>query len=54
LAFRDHLRDHPADAARYARLKRELADADQHDRPAYRAGKAPFIQELLRRITPTT
>jgi GrpB-like predicted nucleotidyltransferase (UPF0157 family) len=51
LAFRDHLRGHPADAAGYARLKRELAAADQHDRPAYRAGKAAFIQERLRRIT---
>jgi GrpB-like predicted nucleotidyltransferase (UPF0157 family) len=51
LAFRDHLRNHPADAAEYARIKRELATADPHNRSAYRAGKAPFIQELIGRIT---
>lgn len=53
LTLRDHLRNHPTDAAEYARIKRELATANQHDRPAYRAGKAPFIQELIRRITPS-
>jgi GrpB-like predicted nucleotidyltransferase (UPF0157 family) len=52
LAFRDHLRSHPADAAEYARVKSELATSNKHDRPAYRAGKAPFIEELIRRITP--
>jgi GrpB-like predicted nucleotidyltransferase (UPF0157 family) len=51
LAFRDHLRSHPADAAEYARIKRELAAAHRHDRPAYRTGKAPFIHELIDRIT---
>ncbi|GIJ43649.1 hypothetical protein Val02_05350 [Virgisporangium aliadipatigenens] len=50
LAFRDHLRGHPGDAAEYARLKRRLAAVDPDDRPRYRAGKAPFIEELLRRI----
>jgi len=50
LAFRDHLRTHPADAAEYARIKAELAAADNRDRPAYRAGKAPFIEALLKRI----
>ncbi|MEU4242792.1 GrpB family protein [Actinoplanes sp. NPDC026619] len=49
LAFRDHLRSHPVDAAEYARLKSELAAADRHDRPRYRSGKAPFIQDVLRR-----
>ncbi|MCY1145271.1 GrpB family protein [Actinoplanes sp. Pm04-4] len=46
LAFRDHLRTHPADAAEYAELKRSLAAADAHDRPRYRSGKAPFIERL--------
>ena len=50
LAFRDHLRDHPADAAEYARRKAALAAADDRDRPRYRAGKAPFITELLGRL----
>jgi len=49
LTFRDHLRDHPEDAAEYGRIKRALAAADAHDRPRYRGGKAPFIEELLNR-----
>ena len=49
-AFRDHLRTHPGDAAEYARLKMLLAAADAHDRPRYRAGKAPFITDLLKRL----
>jgi GrpB-like predicted nucleotidyltransferase (UPF0157 family) len=52
LAFRDHLRAHPADATEYARIKTELAAADAHDRPRYRAGKAPFIEDLLNRMRP--
>ncbi|MET0495978.1 MAG: GrpB family protein [Actinoplanes sp.] len=50
LAFRDHMRTHPDDAAEYGRLKTLLAAADAQDRPRYRAGKAPFIQDLLKRI----
>ncbi|MCM4078928.1 GrpB family protein [Paractinoplanes hotanensis] len=46
LAFRDHLRTHQADAAAYAELKQSLAAEDSHDRPRYRAGKAPFIESL--------
>lgn len=48
-AFRDHLRGHPEDAAEYGRIKTVLAEADEHDRPRYRAGKAPFIEAVLRR-----
>ena len=50
LAFRDHLRSDPADRAEYARIKRELAAADDEDRPAYRTGKAPFITEVLAKL----
>ncbi|NUT35953.1 MAG: GrpB family protein [Hamadaea sp.] len=50
LAFRDHLRAHPGDAAEYARIKTELAAADNRDRPRYRTGKAPFIAAVLDRI----
>ncbi|GIH04677.1 hypothetical protein Rhe02_27440 [Rhizocola hellebori] len=50
LAFRDHLRANPADAEEYARLKQELAARDDHDRPAYRAGKAPFITSRIQRV----
>jgi GrpB-like predicted nucleotidyltransferase (UPF0157 family) len=51
LTFRDHLRSHPDDAAEYGRIKKALAAVDAHDRPRYRAGKAPFIEELLHRPT---
>jgi GrpB-like predicted nucleotidyltransferase (UPF0157 family) len=50
LAFRDHLRTAPADRDEYALIKRALAAADDQDRPAYRAGKAPFILSVLGRI----
>ena len=53
LTFRDHLRSHPDDAAEYGRIKEALAAADAHDRPRYRAGKAPFIEELLRQMNPS-
>ncbi|GAA4376279.1 GrpB family protein [Nocardioides caricicola] len=47
LLFRDYLREHRDEAERYAALKRELAAADDTDRPRYRAGKAPLIAELM-------
>jgi len=50
LAFRDHLRTTPAGRDEYARIKRELAAADDEDRPAYRAGKAPFITRVLEQL----
>lgn len=50
LAFRDHLRTHAGDRDAYAALKRRLAAADDRDRAAYRAGKAPFIAGVLQRI----
>ncbi len=46
--LRDHLRDHPADAARYADLKRHLADVSG-DGDAYTCGKTDLIQELTDR-----
>lgn len=50
LAFRDHLRAHPGDAARYAALKRELAQTHQADREAYTDAKAGFVAEILARV----
>ena len=47
LVFRDWLREHPADAARYATLKRELAGRFQTDREAYTAAKGEFIEQML-------
>lgn len=49
LLFRDYLRDHPADAERYAALKQALARGDATDRDRYRSGKAPLIGELMER-----
>lgn len=51
LAFRDHLRHHPDDARRYAEIKQSLAAVHHDDRPAYRAGKAPFIEDIMRRAS---
>ena len=49
LAFRDHLRASPPDAAAYGALKRQLAERHGSDRDAYLAGKAPFIEAVLAR-----
>ena len=46
LAFRDHLRTHPDDLARYADLKRGLAAAHPRDIVAYLDGKTEFIETL--------
>ena len=48
---RDHLRDRPDSALEYGQLKRRLAEADDQDRPRYRAAEAPFIAEILRKAT---
>jgi GrpB-like predicted nucleotidyltransferase (UPF0157 family) len=48
LLFRDRLRAHPAEAASYAELKRELARQDL-DSAAFQSGKAGLIVELLGR-----
>jgi GrpB-like predicted nucleotidyltransferase (UPF0157 family) len=43
LAFRDHLRAHPADRDAYGALKHDLAARHPSDRLAYIDGKADFI-----------
>ena len=47
LAFRDWLRTHPAGAADYASLKRELAERFRCDRLAYTEAKSDFIEAAL-------
>ena len=47
LAFRDHLRTHPAAATEYATLKRRHASRPEPHRGAYQQAKAPFIQRIL-------
>jgi len=46
LAFRDWLRTHPEDAARYGALKRELAATHEADREAYTEAKNAFVREV--------
>lgn len=52
LAFRDYLIAHPEDAARYAALKRELAERFRTDRDAYTNAKAEFVTEILKKTRP--
>lgn len=47
LAWRDALRADVALRARYAALKRALAQHHAHDKAAYTAAKAPFIRAAL-------
>ncbi len=49
LLFRDYLRAHPADAARYAALKRDLAERYKDDHAGYTEAKAPFIEAVIER-----
>jgi GrpB-like predicted nucleotidyltransferase (UPF0157 family) len=49
LRFRDYLIAHPTAAEAYSRLKSTLAEKYPNDREAYQAGKARFIQEILRK-----
>jgi GrpB-like predicted nucleotidyltransferase (UPF0157 family) len=46
LAFRDHLRTHPEDSARYGQLKRRLAEQHPNDVMAYVEAKSPFVSEV--------
>jgi GrpB-like predicted nucleotidyltransferase (UPF0157 family) len=48
LRFRDHLRAHPETAQAYAALKQRLAEQFPSDRSAYQAGKAAFIEQVMR------
>jgi GrpB-like predicted nucleotidyltransferase (UPF0157 family) len=46
IAFRDYLRAHPAVAAEYENLKRDLARKFRFDREAYTEAKGPFIARI--------
>lgn len=46
IAFRDHLRAHPEDAARYAEVKRKLARRFPFDVLSYTDAKKPFIDAI--------
>ncbi|MGF1514737.1 MAG: GrpB family protein [Elainellaceae cyanobacterium] len=49
LVFRDYLRQHPDEAARYAHLKRQLAQRFAGDREAYTAGKTTYIESVMQK-----
>ncbi|WP_205665661.1 GrpB family protein [Anoxybacter fermentans] len=49
LLFRNYLRKHEDVAEEYLKLKRELAEKFAKDRDAYTAGKADFIQRVLKK-----
>jgi|APFre7841882724_1041349.scaffolds.fasta_scaffold28187_1 GrpB-like predicted nucleotidyltransferase (UPF0157 family) len=51
MAFRDALRADGSLRAGYHSLKMELAQRFAHDKPAYTAGKGPFIRSALMRIS---
>lgn len=50
LAFRDHLRENPEDAQRYAELKKQAAAEVNEDGAKYRELKGPFFTEILNKI----
>lgn len=47
LIFRDYLRAHPDEAARYAALKHDLAARHSHDREAYTDAKSDYVASVL-------
>lgn len=47
IIFRDHLRSHPEEAARYEALKQDLAKRYPKDRDAYTSHKTAFVNEVL-------
>ncbi len=49
LVFRDYLRAHPDVASEYAELKQRLAKEYTFNAPAYTAGKADFINEVMKK-----
>ena len=51
LIFRDYLRQHPDEAANYARLKYDLARCYAHDREAYTVGKADYIESVMQKAS---
>ncbi|MFD3270743.1 GrpB family protein [Paenibacillus dendritiformis] len=51
LLFRDYLRVHPEEAARYGAEKRQLAYLQKQDRTRYVEAKEPCIWEMMRRAS---
>ena len=49
LLFRDYLRSHPEDVAKYAELKKSLVSLVKGDGVEYRKEKNPFFEDILYR-----
>lgn len=52
LAFRDYLRGHPAEAAAYGYVKRELARKYAFERTGYSEAKTEYVVGVLRLVAP--
>jgi GrpB-like predicted nucleotidyltransferase (UPF0157 family) len=50
IAFRDYLKNHPQDAKRYEKLKRELAEKYVSNPNSYATGKEEFVALTLAKI----
>ncbi|MBR4663994.1 MAG: GrpB family protein [Lentisphaeria bacterium] len=48
MVFRDFLRQNPAKAQEYARLKTDLQKRFEHDRDAYTEAKGDFIRACVK------
>ncbi|MBK6831102.1 MAG: GrpB family protein [Flavobacteriales bacterium] len=49
IVFRDYLRSHPEESARYEALKQDLAKRFPKDRASYTANKGSYVSEVLRK-----
>ena len=49
LLFRDYLRQHPDEAAKYSQLKHHLAQRFKGDREAYNQGKTEYIKSVMKK-----
>ncbi len=54
LLFRDYLRKHPDEAAKYTELKCQLAHRFTNDREAYTQGKTEYIQSVMKKARKIT
>jgi GrpB-like predicted nucleotidyltransferase (UPF0157 family) len=50
LLFRDYLREHSDEAARYERLKKQLARSFSSDREAYTLAKTDYINSVMQKL----
>jgi len=51
IAFRDHMRAHPEDAAAYERIKRAAITEGNGDMESYQRAKTPFVVAIANQIT---